>query len=172
MYSFGYDRWDEGAAELPSPSSFAGSAGAIGRSGSTPTASCPSTRRRPAGEHPAGPAGGAEPGERPPQLHRAAVTKPRGQPRGGHAAPEEIRLLIQGTTPNRVAIIQVSGLRKSGAPSSLVEFQVRLEERTSSVQIIYSPNGFGVTGATVAMKNAFGVLGANLLLSSTPGCGV
>ncbi len=171
VYSFGYDRWDEGAAELPLPFVFRW----FGRgyrsvwvytngllSFDAPPTGPVNILRAP----PVVPS----PGNVPHNFIAPLWQNLEASPAVG--TPPEIRLLIQGTTPNRVAIIQVSGLRKSGAPSSLVEFQVRLEERTSSVQIIYSPNGFGVTGATVAIEDAFGVLGANLLLSSTPGCGV
>lgn len=171
VYSFGYDLWDEGAAELPLPFVFHW----FGRG------------YRSVWVYSNGLLSFDAPPTGPVNILRApaVVPSPANVPHNFIAplwqnleastamgTPPEIRLLIQGTTPSRVAIIQVSGLRKSGAPNSLVEFQVRLEERTSSVQIIYSPNGFGVNGATVAIEDAFGVLGANLLLASTPGCGV
>jgi MYXO-CTERM domain-containing protein len=77
----------------------------------------------------------------------------------------EIRYLAEGAAPNRRLTIQVSGLRRGSAPSSEVEYQLRLEE-SGLARITYGPRNFGVVGASVSVEDDVGVLGGNLLTAN------
>lgn len=87
----------------------------------------------------------------------------------GSAATSEIRAETLGAAPNRMFVVQLSGLNALGDPSSNLDVQFVFYEGSSQFDIVYGPTN-GLAGATTAIENETGTEGLNLLASS-PTCG-
>jgi MYXO-CTERM domain-containing protein len=81
----------------------------------------------------------------------------------------QIRAQTLGSAPNRVFVVQVTGLVSASAFASQVNYQLRLHEGTFEVQVVYGPNS-GVANATTALQSGDGLEAVNLLAPS-PTCG-
>ncbi len=166
-YAFGYDAWDEGAAEilLPFPFTWFGETKStiwVYTNGFVAFAPPP-----PAGGI-LGPSGAVpNPGGRVHDLVAPMWADLSGADPGG-AITGEIRSVVGGSAPNRTFTIQVTGLKRAQNPTSEAAFQIVLEETTAGLTIVYGRNT-GIGGATAGFENATGQQGGNLT-ASFAGC--
>jgi MYXO-CTERM domain-containing protein len=161
-YAFGYNAWDEGAAEIQLPFGFVWFGATYNRvwlfvNGFMSFGPPPAN---------AGLLG-------PPNVVPLATdevqnyispfwTDLTGLGRGGFVEGT-MSSVVSGTAPNRIFTIQATGLKRAQNPIfSDAGFQIIFEESSSAVSIHYGPNT-GMSGATVGLEDATGTQGTNLM---------
>lgn len=82
----------------------------------------------------------------------------------------EIRSQTTGVAGSRVFTIQLANFQDFGNTLSSVNFQVRLYEGTSAIELVMGPNAL-VTGGATAFENANGTEGMNILSCAPGACG-